>query len=247
MSAQLISWFGNLKTVLPWVSFIAGVGGSLHCVGMCGGLVTATCQKSGDVYRYQFGRLLGYLILGFFAGILGRIFTIQADNPKLTLIPGVIIGALFLFWGIQNFRGKKAELPLPKFFTRLHALLWARLIQKNSGFTKSFFIGLLSIFLPCGMLYGVVLGVAAFEHSMTALYAMFFFWLGTVPSMVLAPTIVQKFLRPLKARLPKTYAVSLIAIGLLTITFRINRFQEVNAETLEHVHQTSTPAKASCH
>ena len=137
---------------LPWVSFLAGLGGSLHCVGMCGGLVTATCQKSHDIARYQVGRLMGYLILGFFAGILGNIFTIQEANPKLTLIPGLFLGALFLFWGIQNYRGKKAELPMPKFLSRLYTSLWLRLIQKNQNASKAFFTGLISLFLPCGLL-----------------------------------------------------------------------------------------------
>lgn len=228
MSVQVINWLANLKTVLPWVSFIAGIGGSLHCVGMCGGLVTATCSRSSEVVRYQFGRLAAYLILGFFAGMLGKIFTIQADHPKLTLIPGLIIGLLFLFWGVQNYRGKKAEIPTPKFFNGIYTKLWMKFIHQNKGFSKSFFTGLLSIFLPCGLLYGVVLGVAAFEHSFQALFAMFFFWLGTVPSMVLAPSIIQKFLRPFKSKLPKTYAISLIIIGLATIGFRISHFQEVS-------------------
>jgi sulfite exporter TauE/SafE len=219
------------------------MGGSLHCVGMCGGLVTATCQKSSEVIRYQFGRLLGYMTLGFFAGLLGKIFTIQVNNPKLTLIPGLFLGGLFLFWGIQNYRGKKAEIPLPKFFNDLYTRLWMRFIQRNSSFTKSFFTGLLSIFLPCGLLYGVVLGVAAFDHSIQAVTAMFFFWLGTVPSMIVAPTILQKVLKPLKSKLPKTYAISLIVIGIMTITFRVTRFQELNAATANPKEMT----KHTCH
>jgi len=213
---------------LPWVSFVAGLGGSLHCVGMCGGLVTATCQKSNDVARYQTGRLIGYLTLGFFAGLLGKIFTVQQDNPKMTLIPGLILGGLFLFWGIQNYRGKKAELPMPKFIGKLYTKLFSVLVAKNKNFSRSFFTGLLSILLPCGLLYGVVLGVAAFEHSFHALFTMFFFWLGTLPAMVLAPSIIQKILKPLKMRLPKTYAISLILIGCLTISYRVFRFQEIH-------------------
>lgn len=242
LSDQLINIFGNLKNVMPWVSFVAGIGGSLHCVGMCGGLVTATCQKSNEVMRYQFGRLAGYLTLGFFAGVLGKIFTIQASNPKLTLVPGLMLGMLFLFWGVQNFRGKKAEIPMPHFFSKFYSLLWIKLVKNNDSSTKSFLIGLLSIFLPCGLLYGVVLGVAAFEHSMYAILSMFFFWLGTVPSMVFAPTIFQRMLRPLKAKLPKSYALSLIILGLLTISYRVIRFQEVSAAV-----QTNTTAKPSCH
>ena len=224
------NWLNSELAFLPWVSLLAGLGGSLHCVGMCGGLVTATCNKSNDVARYQVGRLAGYLTLGFFAGMLGKIFTIQESNPKMTLIPGVVLGVLFLFWGIQNYRGKKAELPTPKFLSRLYSRLFAILVSKNKNLSKSFFTGLISIFLPCGLLYGVVLGVAAFEHSFHALFTMFFFWLGTLPSMVLAPSIIQKILRPLKMKLPKTYAISLILIGLLTISFRVVRFNQIHNE-----------------
>lgn len=219
----------NDLSFLPWVSFVAGIGGSLHCVGMCGGLVTATCQKPHDVARYQIGRLVGYLCLGFFAGMLGKIFTIQEANPKMTLIPGLILGGLFLFWGIQNYRGKKAEVPTPKFLNKLYTKLWFFFVHKNENASKAFFTGLISLFLPCGLLYGVVLGVAAFEHSFHALFTMFFFWLGTVPSMVLAPSMIQKILKPLKLKLPRTYAISLILVGLLTISFRVIRFQEANA------------------
>lgn len=229
----------NDLSFLPWVSFIAGIGGSLHCVGMCGGLVTATCQKSNDVVRYQIGRLLGYLCLGFFAGVLGKIFTIQESNPKMTLIPGLILGSLFLYWGIQNYRGKKAELPMPKFLNRFYTKLWMQLVYKNENKSKAFFTGLISLLLPCGLLYGVVLGVATFEHSFHALLTMFFFWLGTLPSMILAPSIIQKILRPLKLKLPKTYAISLILMGLLTISFRVVKFQEVNAAVnpAKEIHQ----------
>jgi sulfite exporter TauE/SafE len=220
----------NELSFLPWVSFIAGIGGSLHCVGMCGGLVTATCQKSNDVARYQIGRLIGYLCLGLFAGVLGKIFTIQEANPKMTLLPGLILGGLFLFWGIQNYRGKKAELPVPKFFGKFYTKLWMRFVYKNENTSKAFFTGLISLFLPCGLLYGVVLGVATFEHSFHALFTMFFFWLGTLPSMVLAPSIIQKILKPIKLKLPKTYAISLILIGLMTISFRVAKFQVANAQ-----------------
>jgi sulfite exporter TauE/SafE len=103
-----------------------------------------------------------------------------------------------------------------------------KLVKNNDSSIKSFLVGMLSIFLPCGLLYGVVLGVAAFEHSMYAILSMFFFWLGTVPSMVFAPTILQKILRPLKAKIPKSYALTLILLGLMTISYRVVKFQEIN-------------------
>ena len=129
MSVQLINWLSQAKSFLPWVSFVAGLGGSLHCVGMCGGLVTATCEKSSDVIRYQFGRLSGYLLLGLVASGLGSYLTFKTFHPVISLIPAVMIGCLFIFWGIQNFKGKKAELPTPKILGKVYVQLWERLIR----------------------------------------------------------------------------------------------------------------------
>jgi uncharacterized protein len=227
LSDQLFNLLGDVRNFIPWVSFVAGLGGSLHCVGMCGGLVTATCEKSHDVVRYQMGRLIGYLTLGVFAGFLGSMLHFKTLPEFASVIPALFIGGLFIYWGVQNFRGIKAELPTPKFFRSIYTKLWLRLVQKNKNFTKAFFTGLISIMLPCGLLYGIVLGTVALQSTGLALLSMFFFWLGTVPSMVVAPGLIQKFLRPLKSRLPKTYAISLVMIGVMTITFRVVKLHEI--------------------
>lgn len=241
MSAQLIDWISEVRFYLPWISFVAGLGGSLHCVGMCGGLVTATCGGSRDLIRYQTGRLIGYLGLGLLAGFFGGIIHFKNASPWIHLIPTFFIGSLFIFWGYQNFRGKRAELPLPKFMGKLYTKLWTTLVKNNSGFSKSFFIGLISIFLPCGLLYGVVLGASSLQHTHEAFIAMLFFWLGTLPSMILAPKVFQKLITPFKARLPKTHALTLILIGLLTIGFRAVKIYELK-DTNSTQHKTM-----SCH
>lgn len=237
----------NYQNFLPWVSFLAGLGGSLHCVGMCGGLVTASCEKSPDIIRYQIGRLLGYLILGLSAGLLGSLIKIENASPMIAMIPGLFIGLLFLYWGIQNLRGKKAELPMPKFMGKFYSLLWRKLVFKNIGLSKPFFTGLISIFLPCGLLYGVVLGGVAIQHPIMAMISMFFFWLGTTPSMVMAPTLFQKILSPFKSSLPKTYAMSLILIGLMTVSFRVVKYNE-NRHNHSHLSIKTDEAKPHmCH
>lgn len=243
MSAHLVNWLSEAQTFFPWVSLIAGLGGSLHCVGMCGGLVTASCEKSHDVFRYQLGRLIGYLVLGLLAGFVGNYLNFTSVHPLLMLLPAIFIGLLFIFWGFQNYRGKKAEFPAPKILSQLYTTLWYKLVQKNKNFTKAFFTGLISIFLPCGLLYGIVLGTIAFQHTHQALFSMFFFWLGTVPSMVAAPGIVQYLIRPLKSKLPKTFAVSLMIIGVMTISLRMVKLHEMNQQKLP----VKAQHKMSCH
>jgi len=210
---------------------------------MCGGLVTASCEKSHDVFRYQLGRLLGYLLLGGMAGLIGSYLTFNSTHPAFSFVPAIFIGLLFIYWGIQNFQGKKAEVPTPKFLSRFYTKLWLKFVQKNKNFTKAFFTGLISIFLPCGLLYGIVLGTLALQHTHEALFSMFFFWLGTVPSMVVAPGIVQKLIRPFRSKLPKTYALSLIAIGILTIGLRTTKLYEIK----NHQAATQTKQKFRCH
>ncbi len=183
--------------------------------------MTATCERSSDVVRYQLGRLMGYLVLGVSAGILGSGLNLGSMSPVL---PSLFIGLLFIYWGMKGLTGKRVEIPIPKFLRKIYSGLWLRLVHKNNSIMKSFFTGLISILLPCGLLYGVVLGTVALQHTTDAIMAMFFFWLGTVPSMVVAPSIIQKVLRPLKAKLPKTYAISLMAVGVMTISFRLVNF-----------------------
>ncbi len=212
---------------------------------MCGGLVTASCDKNKDIVRYQLGRLLGYLLIGAFAGYLGSLIKFENASPFVSILPGMTIGLLFLFWGIQNLRGKKAELPMPKFMGKFYSFLWRKLVFKNVSFSKSFFTGLISIFLPCGLLYGVALGTMALQHPLLALSSMFFFWLGTVPSMVIAPSIFQKILAPLKSKLPKTYAISLILIGVVTVSFRAIKYHEIQSNSATE--QNRPAAEMKCH
>jgi len=228
---------------LSVISLIAGLGGSLHCVGMCGGLVTASCEKSNEVFKYQVGRLLGYLLLGVFSGTLGSFLSLKSLPSYYSVFPAVMIGSVFIFMGIKNFKNQKAEFPAPKFLRNTYLKLWEKLIKNNKGFSKAFLVGGLSILLPCGLLYGVVLGTIALQSTTLGVLSMFFFWLGTLPSMLLAPGIVQKILRPLKLKLPKTYAISLVTIGLLTISFRLANFHSQNASESS----AGTPKIHKCH
>ena len=233
----------DIQHFFPWVSFLAGLGGSLHCVGMCGGLVTASCDKEKDIYRYQTGRLLGYMAIGLFAGFLGSFVEFEGNSPLLSLLPGLFLGVLFLFWGIQSFRGKKAELPMPKFMGTFYGILWRKLVFKNTGFSKAFFTGMISIFLPCGLLYGIALGTMALGHPLLSLVSMIFFWIGTLPAMVVAPGLFQKILSPFKSKLPKTYAVTLILIGIMTVSVRVVKFNEATAAD----HHGKAASQMMCH
>lgn len=233
----------KIENFYPVVALLAGLGGSLHCVGMCGGLVTASCNNKNDVFKYQVGRLGGYMLIGALGGLIGSFLNLTSISPFLTLLSGLTIGALFIFWGLKNLSGNKPELPMPKFFGKFYSYLFQKMVIKNKTISKSFFTGLLSILLPCGLLYGVIIGAIAIKNPFIGMVSMLFFWLGTLPAMILVPRILQKIISPLQSKIPKTYAIGLMIIGLATIMVRINNFYHVN-----HEHHFEAKQRApSCH
>lgn len=216
------------KTIylLPWATFIAAIMGSLHCMGMCGGLVVA-CTSSGDKssnFFYQIGRLVSYSFLGLIAGFVGKSFNISNVPKWFSLIPAILIGFLFLSMGIGILKGKKLDFKLPKFFEVIQRKFFRNALAVNSAKLKSFFVGLLSIMLPCGFLYGIVFTVMAFQQPLWGFLALITFWMGTLPAMGLAPNLINKFLRPLVAKKPMIVSFTFILIGILTMTIRVVNF-----------------------
>ncbi len=96
--------------------------------------------------------------------------------------------------------------------------------------------------LPCGLLYGVALSTIALQSRSDALLSVFFFWLGTVPSMVVAPGIIRKVLRPLQRALPRATAIGFILIGIVTIGYRLGQMER-NLQASE----APRPRSQSCH
>lgn len=226
-------WINELQTLIPWIALIAGLSGSLHCVGMCGGLVTASCHSKNDIFAYQIGRLVSYLFLGLLGGTFGKLLNIKSQSTVLTILPSIIIGCIFIYWGIKSFIGHSEYKKSPTFLNRTYQKLWRKFVLNNKHKSKSYIVGMLSILLPCGLLYGIVLGTMATQAPLSSLSGMFFFWLGTLPAMVFAPGFIQKILNPFRLKRPKVYAVCLVLIGLTTIGHRATIQFKKNNESLE--------------
>lgn len=223
MSVHINDIYESSLTLLPWITFLIGLSGSLHCAGMCGGLVMASCPTPKHNIFYQLGRLLAYSILGFIASHLGKFLVINKSNILISILPALAIGVSLIFIGVSNFNGKKPEIPMPKFFKNFLIKFWKKLLPsaKNSTILGPAILGGISILLPCGLLYAVALALAAFQNPFIGMIAMATFWIGTLPAMAFAPTLIRKFLKPIATKLPKLSAISLVGIGIVTISYRM--------------------------
>jgi sulfite exporter TauE/SafE len=220
----LLDHFSNSSFyMIPVIAFMMGITGSLHCIAMCGAFSTSCSSTSRHQLLYQTGRMISYSLLGIIAGILGLSFQSFFKHPMVQVIPSIILGFFFVWWGISLYQNKKIEIVkiIPKSFMRLTTRLLGKSYQNPSSHGRSFSIGFLSAFLPCGLLYGVVISLALFQNPLVGMVGMFSFALGTIPGLVISPIIIKKIMKPLKELLPKTTSLSLVGLGLITIIYRI--------------------------
>jgi hypothetical protein len=155
-----------------------GAVSSVHCVGMCGGIVSAfrfipirEARPMPRVAAFNAGRLTTYAALGSFAGIAGSLLEAQVVLYVVANAALVLAGLHLAGFGPLS-RLEALAAPL---WRRLHPLLPTR---------SSFLSGLLWGFLPCGLVYGA-LAAAAFSGSPAGgAVAMLAFGIGTLPLLL---------------------------------------------------------------
>ena len=136
--------------VVLWTSFMVGVLGSIHCVGMCGGIAIACSRTRQKNIGYQVGRLIGYISLALVAFNLGQGLNLAMEATGLSGFFGILMGIMLIWIGIKSYLGgmkKDITKFLPKKLYNYYSLLLKRENEEKS-FQTSFFIGVFTIFLP---------------------------------------------------------------------------------------------------
>jgi uncharacterized protein len=205
--------------------FIAGVLGSMHCLGMCGGFpialssVPKKCgiRKVSSHLLYNIGRVFTYTFLGMLVGYLG--LTIEKLGPFVSgqVILSFLAGIFMIYFGLQ-IAGLIAEKNIPG-FTPIYNLLKKIMATflKHGEISGSFYLGIFNGFLPCPLVYGFLLAATASGSPIKGAIVMLCFGLGTVPTMLslggLGEFITPKF----KARLSRVPGYLVLIFGLITV------------------------------
>lgn len=221
MSVDLVSHI-SLNISLLGSLFVVGLMGSGHCIGMCGGIVTALGSNRPTLQLligYNLGRLLSYSIAGAMAaalviGVAGERY--QQLIPILRTVAGtmiVLMGFYIAGWW--------------RVLTRLEQvgqLIWRRIqplllrLGKPDSATKAVAAGMLWGWLPCGLVYSA-LSQALVSHSpVTGALSMLAFGLGTLPAMLAGGWFSARLARWLQAiALRRLMGMCLVALGLFMI------------------------------
>lgn len=216
-------------------AFAVGFMGSLHCIGMCGGISSALATAiSPDQVRtplrqisyqllFSLGRIFSYACAGALVGLLGSTLydNLSANGPSyLRVFAGIMMILLGLYlsgwWKILN----RLE--------RLGAKLWKRIAPITRKFIpvnhpgKALILGSLWGWLPCGLVYSALAWSLGSNSSIDGALMMVYFGLGTLPAMVAVGGISHVLNDFARLKSTRTFAaLILIAYGIWTISSQL--------------------------
>jgi sulfite exporter TauE/SafE len=178
-------------------ALVAGLIGSAHCFGMCGGIAGAMGMAAAQngvrggrlglqATLYNVGRISSYVVAGVIVGLLGSALGDMIDLPSWSLWLRGITGLVLVLLGLQIAFGWR----LLTFLERGGARLWRRLsplagrLLGKRGAINALGLGMLWGWLPCGLSYSMLLIAATTGTAVGGGAIMLAFGLGTLPSMI---------------------------------------------------------------
>jgi sulfite exporter TauE/SafE len=183
----------------------AGVLGSTHCLGICGGIagaLGASARAAADTrggmlgltVLFNLGRIIGYAIIGAIAGLVGAGIAAAVNVPLWAALARGITGLLMVLIGLQiAFRW-----PLLRFVEQSGARFWARIAPlakrllpvRSAG--GALLLGILWGWLPCGLVYSILLLALIGGDPLESATLMAMFGLGTLPAMTLTGLVATR-------------------------------------------------------
>lgn len=178
-------------------AFLVGLLGGVHCVGMCGGIVATLgvglpqerrMQWSAQLpylISYNSGRLISYTVAGLLVGGAGALVTdlllLQQAKLVMQTVAGLFMVALGLYLGGWWFGLAQVE--------KVGGLLWrhiepfARKLMPIRSVPQALIMGLVWGWLPCGLVYSVLIWAISAGSALEGGLLMLSFGLGTLPNL----------------------------------------------------------------
>jgi len=173
--------------------FFVGLLGGVHCLGMCGSIVgILTAQLPEDGARWPFhlayngGRIASYTLAGLLAGAIGQAGLLLRDvvpvQHLLFALSSLMLVALGLYLaGIWS---------MVRRIEQAGSVLWqhiqplARALFPVVSPWRALLLGALWGWLPCGLVYSVLVTALASGHAQSGALIMLVFGLGTLPNLL---------------------------------------------------------------
>ncbi len=212
-------------------AFAVGLLGGVHCIGMCGGIVSALTLGLAESVRrrprtllpyllaYNTGRILSYTTAGALVGGIGLLATdlarVHEAQQVLQIVAGIFMVVLGLYLGGWWQGLVRVE--------RLGGHLWRRIEPLGRRFLpvrrpgEAFVLGLVWGWLPCGLVYSTLVWAISAGGVLEGAALMLSFGLGTLPMLLGMGMVAGKLSAYMRQHWVRAVA------GLLVIGFGIHR------------------------
>jgi uncharacterized protein len=182
-------------------AFLVGLLGGGHCVGMCGGIVGAvTLSLPGQrpqipfVLAYNGGRIASYTIAGVLAGLIGASSLFLDHLLPMEKALYALANIMLIVLGLYLAGVWQGILVLE----RAGGVLWRQLQPLSRKLLplrtapQAFSLGLVWGWLPCGLVYSVLIAALATGSAARGGLLMLAFGLGTLPTLLAMGMAVVK-------------------------------------------------------
>lgn len=224
--------------------FVVGIFTSIHCVGMCGGIMISQSLSFAKESKsklesitpsllYNLGRVLSYSILGGLIGGIGSVFSLSITAKAfIQIFAGLFMVIMGLnISGFKLFR--KFSIKIPNFLSKY-----------KRRFNSPFLVGFLNGFMPCGPLQTMQLFALGTGSALKGALSMFIFALGTVPLMLTFGAISGFLSKGYTKKLLKFSGVLIIVLGLI-MSNRGLSLSGININPLSYVMVSSFNSNSS--
>ncbi|WP_447527832.1 sulfite exporter TauE/SafE family protein [Vreelandella sp. TE19] len=175
-------------------ALVFGLLGGAHCIGMCGGIMSALAfavppsmrspaRMTGLLLGYNLGRVSSYMLAGALVAGLGTLVSL-APAARLTL--QVFAAVMLILMALYIANWWKGLLALEALGRRLwrHIEPVGRRLMPVVHLPQAFALGALWGWLPCGLVYSMLAWSMASASPAQGALLMGAFGLGTLPALL---------------------------------------------------------------
>lgn len=195
---------------------------SVHCVGMCGGLMLTQCVRKKEDGRldgifpamlrpalYSLGRVVSYTAIGAVIGGIGQILSLSAFFKSLVPVAGGLFMMILAFnlLGVFPF--------LRRFQFGIPGLPFKKM---RSGGYGPFVLGVLTGIMPCGPLQMAQMYALATGSIFDGALSMFLFSVGTVPCLFVFGSFSSFMTKRFSNAVGQVGAVLILLLGISMVS-----------------------------
>lgn len=174
-------------------AFLVGLLGGGHCAGMCGGIVGAVSlslpgskPRTGYLLAYNLGRIASYGVAGLLAGAVGASSFFLEHVLPVERVLYAVASVMLVLLGLYLAGIWRGVIVLEAAGGRLwrHLQPWSRRFLPVSTLPQTLVLGSIWGWLPCGLVYSVVVAALATGSPWRGAALMLAFGLGTLPALL---------------------------------------------------------------